>query len=80
MVRCHQPVHDDYHRRGLGTFLVRYLASIAREQGIRGFTADVLAGNHAMIRVFQKVAGKLETELRAGVCHLRFDLPDDKSG
>jgi acyl-CoA hydrolase/RimJ/RimL family protein N-acetyltransferase len=67
-------VHDDFQGCGIGTFLVRYLARIAGENGIRGFTADVLAANHAMMNVFQNVAGKLEAELREGVHHLRFDL------
>jgi len=47
-----------------------------RENGIKGFTADVLAGNHAMMDVFQNVAGKLETELQAGIYHIRFDLAE----
>jgi hypothetical protein len=48
---------------------------IAGENGIAAFTADVLAENHAMMRVFHEVAGKMETKLEEGVYHLRFKLP-----
>src|SRR5690349_1675585 len=67
-------VHDDHQGCGVGTFLAENLMRIARENGIAAFTADVLADNHAMMRVFHKVADKMESDLRDGVHHLRFEL------
>lgn len=47
-------VRDDWQNKGIGTFLLKTLAAIARRNGIQGFTAEVLRGNRAMQRVFHK--------------------------
>ena len=45
-------VRDDWQNRGIGTFLLKHLATIAKRNGIRGFTAEVLRANRAMQQVF----------------------------
>ncbi|WP_336053952.1 bifunctional acetate--CoA ligase family protein/GNAT family N-acetyltransferase [Streptomyces sp. CA2R101] len=45
-------VADDFHHRGVGTLLLEHLAHTARERGIAVFTADVLADNHLIHKVF----------------------------
>lgn len=45
-------VADDFHHRGVGTLLLEHLVHTARENGISAFTADVLADNHPIHKVF----------------------------
>ena len=47
-------VDADYQGLGIATYLFRMLARLARQRGARGMTADVLATNHAMLKVFEK--------------------------
>jgi GNAT superfamily N-acetyltransferase/acyl CoA:acetate/3-ketoacid CoA transferase beta subunit len=47
-------VRDDWQNKGVGTFLMKHLATIAKRNGISGFTAEVLRENRAMQRVFSK--------------------------
>ncbi len=65
-------VRDDWQGRGVGTALVRSLVDAARINGIAGFTGDVLAENHGMLRVFHKCGFAVESDLERGVYHLRI--------
>jgi RimJ/RimL family protein N-acetyltransferase len=50
-------VHEEYRGLGIAAELLRLLADEAKRVGIAGFTAQVLAENKPMMRVFQKVLG-----------------------
>jgi len=65
-------VRDDWQGKGVGTALVSYLTEIAKERGIEGFTAEVLADNHAMLHLFEKMGFFINKELVDGVYRLRM--------
>lgn len=67
-------VHDRWQRKGIGTFLLKYLTAIARRHGIGGFTAEVLHRNRAMQAVLNKVDCKVTRQLSDGVCSFRLDF------
>lgn len=69
---------DEYQRRGIGTYLLHFLIRVARERGIRGFDATVLANNTGMIKVFQKSGCVLHTEYDSGEVFLSFQF-DEKA-
>jgi GNAT superfamily N-acetyltransferase len=51
-------------RRGIATLLLEHLGSMAKAAGIERFTAEVLADNRAMLRVFGR-SGRLKATSRA---------------
>jgi RimJ/RimL family protein N-acetyltransferase len=59
-------VRDDYQRRGIGTFLIRYLARIARNSGVEGFVAEILPDNTAAMKVLHKIGVPVETVVAEG--------------
>ncbi len=71
-------VADEYQRRGIGTYLLRFLVRLARERGLRGFRATVIASNTGMVKVFQKSGYVLHTEYDSGTVYLEFRF-DEKA-
>lgn len=76
-------VDEKYQGRGIASFLLDILISCAQEQGIKGFTADVLADNKAMIRIYEKSRYPIQAIVEFGVYRLtipfseRSDTPSD---
>lgn len=65
-------VRDDCQGRGIGTALMKALVEAAQSQGIAGFTAEVLQGNHGMLHVFHKCGFPVSSELADGVYSLKI--------
>lgn len=69
-------VSDDYQRRGIGTHMLHFLMRVARERRINGFHANVIAGNMAMMRVFQRSGCILHTDYEGGEITLSFNFDE----
>jgi len=68
-------VHDDFQRRGLGSFMLRLLIRLGRAEGLRCFEAYVMTSNVAMLRLLNKVVPASRNWQGAGdVQHIIFDL------
>jgi acyl-CoA hydrolase/ribosomal protein S18 acetylase RimI-like enzyme len=65
-------VRDEYHNRGIGTELLRYLTNLAQKQGLRGFTAEVLMENIPMLHVFEKIGFDMHKTVSSGVYELQM--------
>ena len=56
-------VRDDWQNRGIGSFMLRHLIHIAKRNGIRGLTAEVLRENKAMQAVLNRSGLKVRSRL-----------------
>ncbi|MBW4722232.1 bifunctional acetate--CoA ligase family protein/GNAT family N-acetyltransferase [Saccharothrix obliqua] len=73
-------VEDAHQGRGLGSILLEHLAAAARERGLSRFTAEVLAENGQMVRVFRDAGYSVSRAFEEGVLHLEFDIdPTEES-
>ena len=68
---------DDRHQgKGIATLLLEHLATIARSNGIRRFTAEVLADNRPMLTVFSRAGWPVQRRFESGVIDLDFELAE----
>jgi acyl-CoA hydrolase/RimJ/RimL family protein N-acetyltransferase len=65
-------IEEQYHGIGIGSYLMDMLVRLAREQGLKGVTAEVLAGNAPMMKIFEKANLPLEAHLQDGVYHIKI--------
>lgn len=72
-------VDEKYQGFGLATHLLMMLIRVAKERGIKGFTADVLATNKAMLKVFEKIGLPFNSRLEDGIFHLTIPFSDSAS-
>jgi len=63
-------VEDKWQNKGLGSFLLKYLAQIARTRGVSGFTAEVMPDNFRMLHLLDKLSGKIEKTFVDGAIRL----------
>jgi acyl-CoA hydrolase/GNAT superfamily N-acetyltransferase len=73
---CAFTVHDDFQNQGIGSTLLHMLIRFARRRHVEGFTAQVLARNSRMLRVFQKWCSPLTTTIEGGVYQISFRFAD----
>ena len=67
-------VTDAYQGQGLGKILIRHLAAIAKQSGVRELIAEVLPENTGMLRVLQSAGYPLALQRASGVVHAVMQL------
>jgi len=67
-------VDEQYQGLGIGAYLYRMLARIAIDRGYRGLTAEVLASNKAMLKVFENGGYPVDSHLDGGIYELKIRL------
>ena len=71
-------VDEKFTGRGIASFLLEMLIQYSREQGITGFSADVLSDNKAMLKVFEKLSFVVHSKLEYGVYHLTINFSEEE--
>ena len=72
-------VDGEFEGMGIATYMLTMLMRLAKERGILGFTADVLASNKGMMRVFEKSGLSVEARLDSGAYELSMPFNTDES-
>jgi acyl-CoA hydrolase len=67
-------VDEEYQGVGIATYLYKLLIRLAKDRGIQGLTADVLASNKGMMKVFERGGTTVTAKLDYGVYHLTIPL------
>lgn len=66
-------VGDSFQGRGIGTLLLRILAGVARDCGVRRFTALVLPDNQPMLALLRRLGAEVSFDAAAGATAATLD-------
>ena len=67
-------VQDEWQQKGIGTHMLAYVTSIAKQRGVKRFYAKVLPVNKPMLAVFHNSGYAVKTEFDGEVYSLMYDL------
>ncbi|HVT67001.1 MAG TPA: GNAT family N-acetyltransferase, partial [Trebonia sp.] len=73
-------VADHMHHKGIATLLLEHLVSRAAAQGVTALTAQTLAENTDMLRVFADAGLPVRRKSAGGILDLTFPLPGATAG
>ncbi|MGA5037802.1 GNAT family N-acetyltransferase [Streptomyces capoamus] len=72
-------VADDWHHRGVATLLLEHLADAARTAGVTAFSADALAENHDVLKVFHDLGLRVTRRFDGPEVHCAVELTEDET-
>jgi acyl-CoA hydrolase len=67
-------VQDEWQQKGMGSFLLDYIAEIAVSRGVKRFYATVLPTNRPMLSIFYNSGYKVNTEFDGEAYHITYPL------
>jgi GNAT superfamily N-acetyltransferase len=67
-------VEEDYQGQGMAGMLLQRLITMARAQGVKQFTAEVLAQNPAMLAVFAHCGLPVKEKYEGDTIHVTMPL------
>jgi RimJ/RimL family protein N-acetyltransferase len=73
-------VADSWHNRGVATALLDRLTQRARDEGVRRFTAEVLADNQPMLDLIDELGEVTTRRLDHGSLEIEVQLPPEGIG
>ncbi|MEJ2640207.1 MAG: GNAT family N-acetyltransferase [Desulfosarcinaceae bacterium] len=71
-------VDEAYQKIGICTYMFKLLIKLAKERGLKGFWADVLLSNSAMMKVFYRGGQTVLKEMESGVYHVTIAFESQK--
>jgi RimJ/RimL family protein N-acetyltransferase len=73
-------VADSWHNRGVATALLGRLTERAREEGVRRFSAEILADNRPMFELIEGLGDLTTRRLDHGSVEVEIELPPEGVG